>query len=81
MLDNQKIVCALTYLCAPTSIYMKSYYDKVETGLSIGSWGNFVQELKNIYRQHIKSQKKSEGLSCSSLLYYHYAGPFGYSLE
>ena len=30
---------------------MKSYYDKVQAGLSIGSWGNFVQELKNIYRQ------------------------------
>jgi len=26
-------------------------YDKVQAGLSIGSWGNFVQELKNIYRQ------------------------------
>ena len=30
---------------------MKSYYDKVQAGLSVGSWGNFAQELKNIYRQ------------------------------
>jgi len=30
---------------------MKSYYNKVQTGLSVGSWGDFAQELKNIYRQ------------------------------
>jgi len=30
---------------------MKSYYDKVQAGLDVGSWGNFAQELKNIYRQ------------------------------
>ena len=30
---------------------MKSYYDKVQAGLSVGSWGDFAQELKNIYRQ------------------------------
>jgi len=30
---------------------MKSYYDKVQAGLSVGSWGNFAQELKNIYGQ------------------------------
>jgi len=49
--DDQKIICALTCLHVPTSTYMKSYYDKVQAGLSIGSWGNFAQELKNIYRQ------------------------------
>jgi len=49
--DDQKIICALIYLRAPTSTYMKSYYDKVQTGLSVGSWGDFVQELKNIYGQ------------------------------
>jgi len=27
--DDQKIVCALTRLCAPASTYMKLYYDKV----------------------------------------------------
>ena len=31
--------------------YMKSYYDKVQAGLSVGSWGDFAQELKNIYGQ------------------------------
>jgi len=30
---------------------MKSYYDKVQAGLSVGSWGDFAQELKNIYGQ------------------------------
>ena len=30
---------------------MKSYYDKVQAEQGIGSWGNFAQELKNIYRQ------------------------------
>jgi len=45
--DNQKIICALTRLHAPASTYMKSYYDKVQAGLSVGSWSNFAQELKN----------------------------------
>jgi len=49
--DNQKIVCALTRLCAPTSTYMKSYYDKVQAGQGVGSWGDFAQKLKNIYGQ------------------------------
>jgi len=30
---------------------MKSYFDKIEVGSNVGSWGNFAQELKNIYRQ------------------------------
>jgi len=30
---------------------MKLYYDKVQAGLSVGSWGDFAQELKNIYGQ------------------------------
>jgi len=30
---------------------MKLYYDKVQAEQGIGSWGNFAQELKNIYRQ------------------------------
>ena len=30
---------------------MKSYYDKVQAGLSVGSQSDFAQELKNIYRQ------------------------------
>jgi len=47
--DDQKIICALTHLHASTSTYMKSYYDKVQAGLTVGSWGNFAQELKNIY--------------------------------
>jgi len=51
ILDDQKIIYALTYLHAPTSTYIKSYYDKVQAGLSIGSWSNFAQELKNIYGQ------------------------------
>jgi len=49
--DDQKIICALTHLRAPTSTYMKSYYDKVQVGQGIGSWGNFAQESENIYKQ------------------------------
>jgi len=49
--DDQKIICALTCLRAPASTYMKSYYDKAQAGLSVGSWGDFAQELKNIYGQ------------------------------
>jgi len=39
---------------------MKSYYDKVQAGQGIGSWGNFFQELKNIYgqRDNKKGAKK-----------------------
>jgi len=49
--DNQKIVYALTRLHAPASTYIKSYYDKVQAGQGVGSWGDFVQKLKNIYGQ------------------------------
>jgi len=51
ILDDQKIICTLTCLCAFASTYMKSYYDKVQAGLSVGSWGDSAEELKNIYRQ------------------------------
>jgi len=51
ILDDQKIICTLTCLHTPTSTYMKSYYNKVQAGLSVGSWGDFAQELKNIYGQ------------------------------
>jgi len=51
IVDDQKIMCALTRLRASASRYMKSYYDKVQVGQGVGSWGNFAQELKNIYRQ------------------------------
>ena len=51
ILDDQKIICALIYLHTPASTYIKSYYNKVQTELSVGSWGDFAQELKNIYRQ------------------------------
>ena len=49
--DDQKIVCALTRLRAPASTYMKVYFDKVQSGANLGSWGDFAQELKNIYGQ------------------------------
>jgi len=35
--DDQKIMCTLTRLRAPTSTYMKSYYDKVQAGQGVGS--------------------------------------------
>jgi len=61
--DNQKIMCALTRLRAPTSTYMKSYYNKVQAGQGVGSWGDFAQELKNIYIQ----RDDKEGVRAQSL--------------
>ena len=49
--DDQKIVYALTCLCALASTYMKVYFDKVQSGANLGSWSDFTQELKNIYGQ------------------------------
>ena len=57
---TQKIICALIRLRAPASTYIKSYYDKVQTGLSVGSWSNFAQELKNIYGQWDDKGAKKE---------------------
>ena len=31
--------------------YMKSYYDKMQAGQSVGSQSDFAQELKYIYKQ------------------------------
>jgi len=42
---------------------MKSYYDKVQAGLSVGSWGDFVQELKNIYEQQDNKEKVKKELT------------------
>jgi len=61
--DDYKIVCALTRLCAPASTYMKSYYDKVQAGQGIGSWGNFAQELKNIYKQKDDKEEAKKELT------------------
>ena len=41
---------------------MKLYYNKVEAELSIGSWGDFVQELKNIYKQWDDKEKAKKEL-------------------
>jgi len=61
--DNQKIICALTHLHAPASTYMKSYYDKVQARLSVGSWSDFAQELKNIYRQRDDKERAKKKLT------------------
>jgi len=42
---------------------MKLYYDKAEVELSIGSWSDFVQELKNIYRQQDNKEKAKKELT------------------
>ena len=49
--SHQKIICALTRLRAPASTYMKAYFDKVQEDSDLGSWDDFVEELKNIYGQ------------------------------
>ena len=61
--DNQKIVYALTYLHAPASTYMKLYYDKVQTEIDVSSWGNFAQELKNIYGQRDNKERAKKKLT------------------
>jgi len=61
--DDQKIVCALTRLHASASIYMKSYYNKVQAGQGVGFWGNFAQELKNIYRQWDDKERAKKELT------------------
>jgi len=61
--DDQKIICALTRLRAPTSTYMKSYYDKVQAGQGVGSWGDFAQELKNIYEQRDDKERAKKELT------------------
>ena len=42
---------------------MKLYYDKVQAGLSVGSWSDFVQELKNIYGQQDDKERAKKKLT------------------
>jgi len=42
---------------------MKSYYDKVQAGQSVGSWDNFAQELKNIYGQRDNKERAKKELT------------------
>ena len=37
ILDDQKIICTFIHLHTLASTYMKSYYNKIEAGLSVGS--------------------------------------------
>jgi len=41
---------------------MKSYYDKVQAEQDIGSWGDFAQELKNIYGQRDNKKRAKKEL-------------------
>jgi len=61
--NDQKIIYVLIRLCIPTSTYMKLYYDKVQAGLSVGSWSDFVQELKNIYGQQNDKERAKKKLT------------------
>jgi len=60
IVDNQKIVYALTRLHAPANTYMKSYYDKVQAGQGDGSWGDFAQELKYLQTKRWQGESKEE---------------------
>ena len=54
-------LCVLTRLHALTSIYMKSYYDKMQVEQGVGSQDDFAQKLKNIYGQRDdKEEAKKE---------------------
>jgi len=41
IVDDQKIMYALTRLHTFASTYIKSYYDKMQAGQDVGSWGDF----------------------------------------
>jgi len=41
---------------------MKSYYDKVQEEQGVGSWDDFAQELKNIYRQRDDKERAKKEL-------------------
>jgi len=41
---------------------MKSYYDKVQAGQGVRSWGDFVQKLKNIYKQRNNKERAKKKL-------------------
>ena len=62
IVNDQKIVYTFTRLRAPASTYMKSYYDKVQAGQGVGSWGNFAQKLKNIYGQRDNKEEAKKEL-------------------
>ena len=55
-------MCTLTRLCAFASTYIKSYYDKMQAGQSVGSWGDFAQELKNTYEQRDDKERAKKEL-------------------
>jgi len=42
--------------------YMKSYYNKMQAGQSVGSWGDFAQELKYIYKQQDDKERVKKKL-------------------
>jgi len=41
---------------------MKLYYHKVQAGQDVGPWGDFAQELKNIYRQRDNKERAKKEL-------------------
>jgi len=44
---------------------MKSYFNKIEAGSNVGSWGDFAQELKNIYEQRDNKEGAKKELTYS----------------
>jgi len=42
---------------------MKSYYNKIQAGQGVGFWGDFAQELKNIYRQRDNKERTKKKLT------------------
>jgi len=42
---------------------MKSYYNKVQAEQDVGFWGDFAQELKNIYKQRDDKKRAKKKLT------------------
>ena len=60
--DKQRIITALGRLRTPASRYMKRFFDNIAEDKDIGSWPDFVKELKDIYGQKDSKESAKEEL-------------------
>ena len=63
VVDKLRIVTALTHLRGPAEKYMMSYFDKNTKGEDLGSWTDFVDQLKGIYGKKDDKQGAKEEIT------------------
>ena len=56
-LDDAKIETALTFLKGEAKSVMRSYYEKVADGEDLGSYENFIEELRKNYQETDKKDR------------------------